>query len=95
MVATTATLLAREDMYLRVGRYNVKRDFTPEVLAYLKRWLRDRLNGDYDSPLPDIMDQDKAHIIRATGLKLVQVTGWFYNRRKDHRFKTLERFLNS
>ncbi len=88
-----AAMFGQETMIHRVGRNNTKKDFTPEILLYLKRFLLQKINGDPKFPIPVITDQEKAQIIAATGLKLVQVSGWFYNRRKDQRYGHLPQYL--
>ena len=79
----------------RASYQQKKQGFTPEVLRYLKDWLKERMNGDYLGPLPRLSEEDKLEVMQATGLRHLQVVQWFTNRRKDHRLQTLERFINS
>ena len=79
----------------RASYQQKKQGFTPEVLRFLKDWLKERMGGDYLGPLPRLTEEDKLEVMQATGLRHLQVVQWFTNRRKDHRLQTLERFINS
>eukprot|EP00042_Codosiga_hollandica_P022105 m.79735 g.79735 ORF g.79735 m.79735 type:complete len:62 (+) comp50667_c0_seq2:1403-1588(+) len=61
----------------------------------MKDYLKRKVNGNYEQPFPLVTDEEKAEIVRVTGLRLVQVTGWFYNRRKDQRHRSLKDYLEN
>lgn len=69
--------------------------FTPEIAAYLKKWLRDLFQNDYKKAFPQVTIEDRAELSRTTGLNYAQVNGWVMNRKTNHRTGHLEAFLNS
>ena len=58
--------------------------FTPDVVAYLKRWLRDNLLAHPGQGIPYLTDKERSDIADSTGLTVRQVSQWFQNRRKDY-----------
>lgn len=62
---------------------NARAAFTPQVVNYLRTWLRDRMLTTGEG-VPYVSEQERVDIAENTGLSARQVAQWFQNRRKDY-----------